>query len=208
MPSIVAVALFLTFLFTVGAQSGRRGNKSTTITPAPTPVAAETPAPSPKPPKPRLGLSIAVDDLDAFSKIPLSSQSAVLQGCVSRLNESASVEVIGVNQNIHRGDASKKAKTGEIHVVFLKVDVEKLSAEANAFPDIRDVFVEFTIYAPTTAKVVGIGRTYPYKGNRTIVPNSRTGGLYGDALYLEAGRDAAEKILAKLHLPTRPVVVR
>jgi hypothetical protein len=207
--SILVVGLFLAFVLTTAAQSGRRGNKSTQVTPLPTPVADESPKPSPKPPKPRVELTVAVDDLDGFSRVPLSGQSAALQGCVDRLNESDSLRVVAVNRNTTRGEAVKKAKSGtDSYVVWIRIELDRMSATAGSNADIRDVFIEYVLFAPETAKVIGTGRSYPGQRNRSVIPNPRSGGLYGDYLYVQAGRETAEKILASLNLPTRPVIVR
>lgn len=204
--SILAAGLFLAFVITAAAQSGRRGNKSTQVTPQPTPAAAEAPKPSPTPPKPRVLLSVAVDDVDGFSRVPLSGQSAALQGCIDRLNESNSIRVVAVTRNTTRGEAVKKAKSGtDGPVVWLRVELDRMSATAGTNSDIRDVFLEFVLFAPETAKVLGTGRTYPGQRNKSVIP---TGGIYGDYSYVQAGREAGEKILAALNLPTRPVIVR
>ncbi len=204
--SILVAGLFLAFVITAAAQSGRRGDKSTQITPQPTPVADEAPKPSPTPPKPRVYLTVAVDDSDGFSRVPLSGQSAALQGCVDRLNESNSIRVVAVNRDTSRGEAVKKAKNGtDSHVVWIRIELDRMSATTPANADIRDVFLEFVLFAPETGKVVSTGRTYPGQRNRSVIP---TGGIYGDYSYVQAGREAGEKILAALNLPTRPVIVR
>ena len=206
--SIFAAALLMTIVLSAAAQSGRRGNKSTQVTPQPTP-AEETPKPSPTPLGPRVFLSIAVDDSSGFSGVSLNAQSAALQGCVERLNESNSFKVVAITQHSSRGEAIKKAKSGtDTHVAWIRIEVDRMSADPRASSNTRDMSIEHVIFAPESAKVVGSGRTFPDQRNRSVIPDPRTGGMYGDYLFVEAGRKTAEKILAALNLPTRPVVVR
>lgn len=210
--AVPASILVFTLVLVVVAQSGRRANKSTQIAKPPVPVSpadsGATAKPSPTPEKPRVAITIGMDDGHSFSGVPLSGQSAALQGCVDRLNESASVRVAAVNRNMSRGDAIKKAKSGDsAHMVWLRVELDRMSADVSGNVDVRDVFVEYVLFAPTTAKVEGSGRTYPYRRTRSVIPTSR-GGLFGDYEYIQAGREVAEKILSSLSLPTRPVILR
>lgn len=211
--AVPASILVFTLMLVVVAQSGRRANKSTQVAKPSVPVspadAGAIAKSSPTPEKPRVALTIGMEDAHGFSRVSLSGQSAALQGCVDRLNESASVKVGAVNRNMSRGEAIKKAKSGDAaHVIWLRVELDRMSADVSGNADIRDVFVEYVLFAPTTAKVVGSGRTYPYRRNRSVIPTGRTGGLYGDYEYLQAGREVAEKILSSLSLPTRPVIIR
>jgi hypothetical protein len=114
---------------------------------------------------------------------------------------------VAVSGNTTRSEAIKKAKSGSGgHVAWIRIDIDRMTAGSNA--SIQDVFIEYVLYAPETAKVVGTGRTYPSQRNRSVIPSPRNGGIYGDSMYVQAGREAAEKILAALSLPTRPVIVR
>ena len=106
-----------------------------------------------------------------------------------------------------RGDAVKKAKTGTEgqHVVWLQVGTESFGGSQGGNVNLRDVFIEYIVFAPTTAKVFASGRTYPgTQRNKSVIPTTRTGGLYGDYLYNEAAREAAERILDAFHVPTQP----
>ena len=207
---LFAAGLVLSFTLIAVAQSGRRANKPTQTTPPPV-VPATVPAiakPSPEKLGPRVTLLVGMDRSDAFSRIPLSASSGVLHSCVDRLNDSASLKVIMENQSMGRGDAVKKAKAGKEgqHVVWLQVGLDRFDASRGANVDLRDVFIEYIVFAPTTAKVVTTGRTYPHMyRNRSVIPTTRTGGLYGDYLYNQAAREAAERILSALHISTRPL---
>jgi hypothetical protein len=203
--ALFVAGLVLSFTFIATAQSGRRGAKSSTAPPVPTPEPA-MPKPSPQKLAPIATLLVGLDKSDGFSPIPLGVTSGVLDNCVDRLNDSASVKVIRESDSLGRGDAIKKAKSGTDgqHVVWLRVALDRFDSSRGATTNLNDVFIEYMVFAPITAKVVTSGRTYPqaYR-NRSVIPTARTGGLYGDYRYNEAARDAAERILSAMHIPTR-----
>lgn len=207
--SLFAAGLVLSLTFIATAQSGRRANKSTQTTPPPVAPATVPAIASPAPEKlgPTVTLLVCMDRSDAFSRIPLSASSGVLHSWVDRLNDSASVKVVMESQDLPRSDALKKAKASKDgqHVVWLQVHLDR-GASQGANSNLSDVVIEYMVFAPTTAKVVTSGRTYPetYR-NKSINPTRRTGGMYGDFLYNEAAREAAERILRAFHVPTRPV---
>jgi hypothetical protein len=206
--SVLILGLLLAFSLSVMAQSGRRANKPGATAPLPvaTPVEPDVTAkPSPSPAKPLLTLLVGMEDASSFSRIPLGAQTGVLQNCVKRLEESPSVKVTVVGQNISRGEAIKMARAGkEAHVVWLQVRLDRYSSDQGATVDASDVSIEYVVYAPVTAKVVTQGHTYP-QAQRSIIPTTRNGGLYGDSRYNKAAREAAERILAALKLSTRPI---
>jgi hypothetical protein len=206
--SFFATGLVLSFTFIAAAQSGRRANKSTQTTPPPV-VPATVPAAAPSPEKlgPRVTLLVGLDRSDPFSRIPLNASSGVLHSCVDRLNDSASVKVVMESQDMPRSEAIKKAKASKDgqHVVWLQVHLDR-GASQGANINLSDVVIEYIVFAPVTAKLVASGRTYPetYR-NKSINPTRRTGGMYGDFLYNEAAREAAERILRAFHVTTRPI---
>jgi hypothetical protein len=206
---LFAAGLVLSFTLIATAQSGRRANKSTQTTPPPV-VPATVPAtakPSPDKLGPRVMLLVGMERSDPFSRIPLSASSGVLHSCVDRLNDSASVKVIMESQDMPRGDAIKKAKASKDghHVVWLQVHLDH-GALQGANINLSDVVIEYIVFAPLTAKLVASGRTYPdtYR-NKSINPTRRTGGIYGDYLYNQAAKEAAERILRAFQIPTRPI---
>jgi len=206
--SLFAAGLVLSFTFIATAQSGRRANKSTQTNPPPV-VPAKVPVAAPSPEKlgPRVTLLVGMDRSDAFSRIPLSASSGVLHSCVDRLNDAASVKVVMESADLPRSDALKKAKASKDgqHVVWLQVHLDR-GASQGANINFSDIVIEYMVFAPLTAKVVASGRTYPetYR-NKSINPTRRTGGMYGDFLYHEAAREAAERILRAFHIATRPI---
>ncbi len=206
--SLFAAGLLLSVTFIATAQSGRRANKSTQTTPPPV-VPATVPAAAPSPEKlgPRATLIVGLDRSDTFSRIPLSATSAVLTSCVDRLNDVASLKIVAENQSLSRSEAVKKAKASKEgdHVVWLNVTLDREASRVGN-PNLSDVIIEYIVFAPTTAKIVTSGRTYPEKYRNTSVnPTRGTQGLYGDFLYKEAAREAAERILRAFHVIMRPV---
>ncbi len=207
--SFFAAGLVLSFTLTATAQSGRRANKSTQTTPPPVAPVTVPAAATPSPEKlgPRVTLLVGMDKSDAFSRIPLSASSGVLHSCVDRLNDAASVKVVMESQDLPRSDALKKAKASKDgqHVVWLQVHLDRGASQGPNI-NLSDVVIEYMVFAPITAKLVASGRTYPetYR-NKSINPTRRTGGMYGDYLYQEAAREAAERILRAFHITTRPI---
>ena len=206
--SLFAAGLVFSFTFIATAQSGRRANKSIQTTPPPVvPATVPAVAPSPEKPGPRVTLLVGMDRSDAFSRIPLSASSGVLHSCVDRLNDAASVKVVMEGKDLPKSDAVKKAresKDGQ-HVVWLQVHLDRGASQGPNI-NLSDVVIEYMVFAPLTAKVVASGRTYPetYR-NKSINPTRRTGGMYGDFLYNEAAREAAERILRAFHVVSRPI---
>jgi hypothetical protein len=202
-----AISLALIFALscaaTATAQSGRRAPKS-----APAPAAVPTPEPIPTPvvaseqPKPVLQIVVGIDRYDNFSSISLSTYNEVLRSCAQRLDEPQSVTVERVERSLSRNEASNRAKAEKnAYVVWLRVREDEMSSNTTGTPN--NVYIEYFVFAPTTAKVVSSGSAYPRK--RGIIPSSRT--INADREVIEAARTVASKILAALqmHIPSRPI---
>ncbi|MEK6282723.1 MAG: hypothetical protein AABN95_20380 [Acidobacteriota bacterium] len=205
---LFACGLVLSFTLMAVAQSGRRVIKPTPQPPVATTTGATTVAkPSPEKPAPRVTLVVGIDQSDSFSRIPLGATTGVLQSFVDRLKASPSVKLVVDNQSLGRGEAVRKAKSEkEGHIVWLQVGLDTMGASQGANTNIRDVFIEFVVLAPGTAKTVVSGRTYPYTyRSRSVIPSTRGPGIYGDYRYNEAAREAAERVLAAFRISTRPI---
>jgi hypothetical protein len=190
---------------TAAAQSGRRAPKST-----PAPPAASTPEPTPTPvaaseqPKPVLQIVVGIERYDSFSSISIGTYNDVLRSCAQRLDEPPSVSVERVERPMSRGEAVNRAKAEKnAYVVFLRVREDEMSNNTTGTPN--NVYIEYVVFAPTTAKVVSTGSAYPRR--RGIIPSSRTPGINGDREVIEAARTVANKILSALqmHIPSRPL---
>jgi hypothetical protein len=183
------------------AQSGRRVHKS-----APLPVSTPEPTPTPeKPaekPKPAFTFVIGMDRYGDFSRIPLYVSNGVVRTCAGRLDDSDLVKVEVVTRDISRADAVLRAKSEkEAYVVWLQLRPNTLSGRAGSNDDPYNVQIEYYVFAPTTAKQVTSGRTYPaaYR-NRGVIVSPKTPGIYGDYSLNQAAREAAERILTYFHL--------
>jgi len=188
---------------TAAAQSGRRAPKST-----PAPVAVPTPEPIPTPviassqAKPVLQIIVGIDRYSNFSSISLRTYDDVLRSCAQRLDEPQSVTVERVERSLSRNEAINRAKAEKnAYVVWLSIREDQMSSSTTGTPN--NVYIEYLVLAPTTAKVVSSGSAYPRK--RGIIPSSRT--INGDREVIEAAQTVANKILARLqmHIPSRPL---
>lgn len=202
---IAGVLFLLTFALAASAQSGRR-------LPSSKPIAAPTPEPTPTPvvkekSKPAISVILGIES-DSFFVVPLNYYSAALAGCAERLEESPSVKVSASQRHMSRSEAIKLAKSEkESYVVWLQLRADSLDADRGA-ANTSDVYLDYVLFAPGTAKQIAAGRTYPgsvRKGGVIANPRGRTGNIYGEYLVKEAGREAGERILSELRLPGRPI---
>ena len=205
--SLSAVTVFVLIALCAGpgaAQSGRRATRSSSPAPAPTPETAPV-AKKVGETKAELSLVVGIDRGENFS-IPIYLYDTVLRACAERLDDSPSFKV-DANRDMNRGDAVKRAKAEtESDVVWLQLSSDNgrtLSSE-----DLRDVLVEYWVFAPTTAKVINHGRIYQQAygaGGVTVIrrPGSRDDPAYTEQLLKQAAREAAEQILAALNVSGR-----
>jgi hypothetical protein len=192
-----AVAVFPT---TGHTQSGRRQTKPPSAAPIPAPTSEPTPARKEQT-KSDLVFVAGIDRSDTFSYYPMSFYSAVLEGCAAGLKRNTSASVT-TSERMTRGDAVKKAKSEKTaYTVWLHLTS---LAMANA-ERVEDLQVEFTVFGPTTAKILTNGVTYPNatrKGPIVVQPPGRTSTsiLYQEQLLKRAGEDAGVRITKALHI--------
>lgn len=196
-----AIIFALSCFATAAAQSGRRAAKST---PAPAPLPEATPSSAVALEQPKLALQfiIGIERYDSFSSVSIATYNDVLRSCAQRLDEPQSVTVQQVG-SMSRNEASKRARAEKnAYVVWLRLHEDGMSSSPTGTPG--NVYIEYFVFAPTTAKVFASGSAYPRK--RGIIPSSRTPGVNDDREVIEAARTVANKILAALqmHIP-RPV---
>ena len=185
------------------AQSGRRVTKSTPVA-----VATPEPTPSPRPaaekPKPAINFIIGMGRYDGFRQIPLYAYAGVLGSFEDRLEDDKSVRVVTTQRDMSRSDAINRAKSEkEAYVVWIQLRPETMADDDNA--DLSNLYVEYAVYAPVTAKLATQGKTYPpVRRNKSIIL-PKGGSVYGDDLLNQAAREAAERILAALKIPGRRI---
>jgi hypothetical protein len=204
---VFVVSICLVWVATTTAQSGRRGKKSTTAEPASTP----SPAPSPRKPdveKATVRFIVGVYR-DGFSNIPLSYYTSVAQACAERLEQGPAVKVDFASKDMTRSDAVNSARAEkEGFVVWLQLKVENMDSDQIA-NNLRQVYVEYTVFAATTAKTATWGHTYQqgYRKGGVVVnaPGTTRGNPgYSEHLLRQAGAEAAERILGALKIGAPP----
>lgn len=204
--AILCAALAALCTLGVMAQSGRRVRKSAPA-PVPTPEATPTPTIPSEKQKPAFTFIVGLDRYGEFSRISLNAYSGVLRSCAGRLGDSRSVQAEVSPNDMTRSDAVLKAKeVKEVYIVWLQLRPNTFTGQTGVYDDPNNVYIEYSVFAPTTAKLATSGNIYPeaYKNKRIRVPTSSTEGDY----YLnQAARGAAERILDHFHLHfpnTRP----
>ncbi len=208
--SVVAVIALIALLAgPVAAQSGRRSPRSSSPAPTPTPEAAPVEKKPEAETKPALTFVVGIDRGGSISNIPNFLYDTVLGACVERLDSSPSVSVEIANRDIHRGEAVKRAKAEtESLVVFLQLGSD--NARSLTSDDLKDVSIQYWVFAPATGKVLTNGRTYQqaYGGGGVVVmprPGGGTSLAYTEQLLKQAARDAAERILSSMAVSGRKV---
>lgn len=203
---VAAVFAFGLLLAVAGAgisQSGRRAKPK--AAPIPTPEPADPPATTIPAEKPKAQLTFIVG-MDRFVDGPISlyTYSSMLRYCVARLNDSASVKAVTAKQEMSRSDAIKRAKAErESNIVYLQLRPDTLT-DTRGTSTVTKFYLQYTVFAPTTAKIVASGQTYPqaYRARGIIVRPNTPGN--SDYELNQAAREAAERILKVVNVPVPP----
>jgi hypothetical protein len=141
---------------------------------------------------------VGIDKSGDFSSLPLYVFSGVIDSCADRLDDSGSVRAEISRDDMSRGEAIRQAKAEkEAYVVWLQLPVDNFMRQREMNDNSYNVYVQYSVFAPVTAKQVASGNSYPrsYRNQRTRIPNSN-----GDYYLNQAARGAAEKILDHFHL--------
>jgi len=165
----------------------------------------EAPQPEKKPAntdQPKLDLLVGGDRGDVFSGIPAYFYDSVVQSCAARLDDSQGVRVDVTTREMNRGEAVSRAKNEkEAYVIWLHLRGDNHSGTN---PD--DIYIEYTVFEPTSAKVKTQGSTYQgtYRKRGGVLAPPRTAGGTNTAItesrLRDAAEDAAERILKALHV--------
>lgn len=201
----LAVAVSLVCVSAVNAQSGRRTNKSA-ATPAPTPEPAATTDKPKEKERPPITFIIGVDRYFGFSSIPLSYYDSIARACGDRLDDTPGVVVQFAGKDMDRSAAAARAKgEKEAFVVWLQLQVQSASGDPSVVNNLNQLFIEYAVFAPTTAKSLAWGHTYQ-TGARAgaVVVGPGTSGRsnvdLSERRLRDAAREAAERILKSLKL--------
>lgn len=186
----------------VQGQSGRRQNNPPPAAPIPTPTPEPTPTPKNEQKEPDLGFLVGVDS-GPLAMFPVGYTDAVLLGCAEALRDGSSAHVDPSPRDMSRGEAIKKAKAEKNSYVVLLTLAQRTMGPNTV--DLENIEVQFVVFAPTTAKIVASGTSYPYekrKGPFGVGLPPGDSRLYREQLLKRAGEDAGERILKSLHLNT------
>ena len=203
-----AVSLSLICAASSGAQSGRRVRKSEA--PAPTPEPTPTPDQPSKKEEGVVTFIVGVDRYHGFSAIPFSYYDTIARACAGRLDDQPSVRIVFGQKDMTRSDAVRKAQAEkEAYVVWLQLQVQSVSGDPSRVDNLNALFIEYAVFAPTTAKQVAWGHTYQQgtrKGPVVVGPStsSRSNIDLSERRLKEAAREAAERILSALKLRSIP----
>jgi len=202
---LAAIAIFVLVALSAGtltAQSGRRVPKSKSAPPPePQSVPAET-KPAEKA-KPTLSFIVGIYRDFGFGNIPSYFSDSVLRACADRLDDAPSVKVDIAPRDVNRGEAVKQAKAEkEAYVVWMQLRADSMNAGQGS--SLSEIYIEYVVFTPTTAKVATSGRTYQqaYRSGG-VIGLPRTSSVTSEYALKQAAREAAERILAavKNHLP-------
>jgi hypothetical protein len=200
-PAGLVLALLFFAAATGVAQSGRHLPRSSpSQSPEPQSSAAEKKLPQEE--KIERSFIVSIDKFGSFASIPLSFYTTVLKTCAQGLDDAPSVKA-GVAQNdMGRGDAVNRAKAEkESYVVWLQLRPDTVSVDNKTSGNLSQIYIEYSVFAPSTARLVTSGRTFQQRGvgkggvrveRPTSIP---TGTPYNDYLLKQAASDAAEQIL-------------
>lgn len=204
---VMVFALIAVWNGPVVGQSGRRGPK--TSVPAPTPPPPDVPEEK-KPAaetKAALTFIVGIDRGSSFTYIPTYFYDTVLRTCAERLDNAPSVSVTAANRELNRAEAIKRAKAEtESYIVWMQLRGTGVGSQSG--DDLREVYIEYLVYAPTTAKTVTNGRTYQQMaraGGVIAMPPGRGSVVYSEQLLKQAARDAADRILHAMNVSGRKV---
>lgn len=196
-----ALIIGLSCVSSATAQSGRRVAKPRIVVPA-IPEPEPTPTPAKQSSQPTLKFILGLGQVDSFSSVSLNTASGVSRSCAQRLGEPEWITVDATQRTMTRSDAIKLAKAEkDSYVVWLQVREDTMGARQSGTAS--SLYIEYTVFAPVTAKVHTSGSTYPRNRNRNVILDRRPSDIEGDYYLNQAARDAADRILAKFSARVR-----
>jgi hypothetical protein len=206
MTARIFFALFLCLAVTslaIQAQSGRRAPKKAEPVPEATPEPTPTPEQKSKSEdKPKISITLGINGTSGFANIPTYFYDIVLSSCADKLHEASSIGLNVSGRDMNRADAVKLAKSQkETFVAFLELRSDSTAASSSNQYD--NVYVEYSLFAPETAKVVASGRAYQRQSTlRGVIPGlpGRASSVYTEQMLKQAGHEAGDRILSALHV--------
>jgi hypothetical protein len=198
----LCVAVVLSCCLVGQAQSGRRSPKplsppTPTAPTTPPPKESETPTTPEKPPLKQRTVIVGMDAQSTAYYIQPYFADAVMRGFTAKFNTMSSIKLT-VETSMRRKQAVERAKKEtETFVVLLQLATDNMGGSlGDVSPE--NLIVAYLVFSPVTGKVKDQGRVY-IRPSRSIIgqrlPTSRT----VDAQLMEAGREAATRVLPALH---------
>ena len=195
------LVIFVLCGLSVQAQSGRRKTPPPPAAPIPTPTPEPTPVPKKEGAKPELVFLVGTDRNAAPGSIPLSFHTVAQRACADRLRSKSDAEVDAPHGDFGRGQAIQKAKSStNTYVILLTLDFASLPTSSN------ELQLDYTVFAPATAKVLLAGRSYvnPNRTGPVTVGRQIPAGMFRESWIRDAGEEAADKILKKINQTAPP----
>jgi hypothetical protein len=153
---------------------------------------------------------VAADEpTSAMGSATINANGSMMKGFVERLKKSAAFS-IKVEKQMGRGRASDLAKEQtEAYVAWLQFGSDRVTARSN---DRADWYVDYVVFTPGTAKVKTSGRVYLRAYRRSVgiggvpvgIPLPPIGNQDAvESALQQAGREAAERVMAEFDVITR-----
>lgn len=198
--AVVAVCLLMLLAALVTqAQSGRRAPRKADPVPEATPEPAPAEKPKPKD-KEKIDIVLGINGNLSFTYLPNYFFDSILTGCADKLREAPSVNLHVSGRDMTRAQAVKLAKSQKSgYVAYLELRADPIGATSRSYDDL---FLEFSLLAPETAKIVVSGRTYQRQSalGSVIPPAGRGSAVYAEQMLKQAGVEAGKRMLNALHL--------
>ena len=181
------------------AQSGRR---STPGSPTPATPSVSGPKQVEKKPDsaPKVELLVGINSTDAFATTPLYLYDTVLDVCMRRLGDADMVFASSAGNRFSRSDAVKAAKEQAArYVVMLNIGDEYADATRQVKNGQNELYVEYVIFEPVSAKVKQTGRAHQriyQTGRGGVSLPTKNSPIYSDYALRQAAQEAADRILA------------
>jgi hypothetical protein len=181
-------------------QSGRRVPKKPS-TPDPLPPAQSEPPIVVAEPKEEKGIPVLVVRYLPFIHNSNIAASIVIDGFMDRMRASNAVRM-RAGKEMNRKEASDYAKaSSDTYVVLIQLDVDSSYNDRTpaGYENPYSLYVEYSVFAPTTGKSKSSGRVYQRRGG---IGGGRIPGTTAGAEYSlrNAGRETADRVLNALGL--------
>ena len=203
----IALSILALCAATAVAQSGRKntgGSTTTTVAPS-----VSGPKPIEKKPETtkRIQLLVGIDKYQTFTTIPFYLYDTVLDNCIRRLGEADIVMATSAGSEFDRAAAVKAAKQETVrYVVLLNLGSEYADAGKQAKSGQDELYVDFVMFEPETAKIKTSGRAHQHiyqTGRGGINLPTKNSPIYSDYAIKQAAIEVANRILSAFDIKVR-----